>query len=263
MGLEKDKVHDVIRVLEKMRSDFANRQGHVDIAKLRRFAVDAVAESGLRENRFSHLDSAQKTIRDACSRRLKPDIAGTHQFDELASDWLRTGSTKLRNILLKYARDAARRDEVIEFFGEFNRAAEKEGGKPPSKPETSNNSSLRSAPNLGFAEESDIEGIKTEVIQFRTKRSRRLRLAALNAAKGRCCVCDRDFSKVLQGRGVRVLQVHHRDQLAALAAPVLTKLSDLAVVCANCHMLLHLDANKSLRVEELRQMLQADRPLAN
>jgi Zn finger protein HypA/HybF involved in hydrogenase expression len=109
-----------------------------------------------------------------------------------------------------------------------------------------------------FAEESDIEGTKTEITSVKTKRSRKLRDLAFKYARGICCVCRRDYSKVLAGRGVRVLQVHHRDQLSARDAPTITKVSDLAVVCANCHLLLHLDPGKALSVEELRQMLQAD-----
>jgi hypothetical protein len=109
-----------------------------------------------------------------------------------------------------------------------------------------------------FADESDIEGTKTEANQTRTKRSRKLRQRAFDAAHGICCVCRRDYSRVLGGRGVRVLQVHHREQLAAREMPAITKLGDLVVVCANCHMLLHLDPKNALTVEELREMLKAD-----
>jgi Zn finger protein HypA/HybF involved in hydrogenase expression len=109
-----------------------------------------------------------------------------------------------------------------------------------------------------FAEESDIEGTKTEIRAIKTKRSRKLRDMAFKAADGVCCVCQRDYSKVLGGRGVRVLQVHHREQLSVRDAPSITKLSELAVVCANCHLLLHLDSGKALNIEELRAMLQAD-----
>jgi hypothetical protein len=109
-----------------------------------------------------------------------------------------------------------------------------------------------------FGLESDIEGTKTEVLRLTTKRSRRLRDTAFIAAKGLCSVCDRDFSLLLEGRGVRVLQVHHRKQLSAFEMPRRTKLNDLAVVCANCHALLHLDSDAPLRVEELRRMLKRD-----
>lgn len=108
------------------------------------------------------------------------------------------------------------------------------------------------------AEELDIEGTKTEIVLLRSKRSRKLRDKAFKAANGVCCVCDRDFTKVLGGRGVRVLQVHHRDQLSARVAPSVTKIGDLAVVCANCHLLLHLDSDKALGVQKLREMLRAD-----
>lgn len=112
--------------------------------------------------------------------------------------------------------------------------------------------------NARFAEEGDIEGTKTEIMQTRAKRSDRLRRLALDAANGVCCVCRRNFSKVLGGRGIRVLQVHHRNQLCAYQSPAITKVSQLAVVCGNCHLLLHLDPDKALEVDELRAMLLDD-----
>jgi hypothetical protein len=107
-----------------------------------------------------------------------------------------------------------------------------------------------------FAEPEDIEGTKTEALRFSTKRSRRLRNLAFKSAKGICCVCERNFSKLLAGRGLRVLQVHHRDQLSARNCPSVTKVSDLAVVCANCHLLLHYDPKKAMSVEKLKSMFQ-------
>jgi predicted HNH restriction endonuclease len=108
-----------------------------------------------------------------------------------------------------------------------------------------------------FAEASDIEGTKTEVVRLTSKRSRRLRDLAFKAAAGICSVCGRDFSKVLGGRGVRVLQVHHPDQVSSRVLPSITKVDDLIVVCANCHLLLHLDSGKSLTVGQLQEMLRA------
>jgi predicted HNH restriction endonuclease len=109
-----------------------------------------------------------------------------------------------------------------------------------------------------YAEESDIEGTKTEALRLTTKRSRKLRDLAFKAANNICSVCDRDYSIVLGGRGVRVLQVHHREQLSARETPAITKLSDLVVVCANCHLLIHLDPKKALTVQRLRNMLRAN-----
>ena len=126
--------------------------------------------------------------------------------------------------------------------------------KTAKKPRQANSPSL----STDAASLEALEGLKTETRSIRSNRSQRLRKAALNAASGICCVCDRDFSKMLNGRGVRVLQVHHRDQLSARAVPAITTQSDLAVVCANCHLLLHLDAEKALSVAELRKMLRED-----
>lgn len=109
-----------------------------------------------------------------------------------------------------------------------------------------------------FANEGDVEGLKTEVVQYVNKRSRRLRAIAFQRARGVCAVCRRDFSKVLRGRGVRVLQVHHRRQLSVGNAPRVTRVNDLVVVCANCHLLLHLDPRRALSVEKLREMLRND-----
>lgn len=109
------------------------------------------------------------------------------------------------------------------------------------------------------AEPLAIEGLRTETVTYVRGRSRQLRDRALEDSKGACCVCDVDYSELLDGKGVRVLQVHHRKQLAASDAPRLTSLKDLAVVCANCHLLIHMDSKRALSVEELKQMLSASR----
>jgi len=100
-----------------------------------------------------------------------------------------------------------------------------------------------------------LEGLLREVRAVTRARSGRLRSQALAEAAGVCAVCDTDFSKVLGGRGECVLQVHHRKQLSASKAPRLTRLADLAVVCANCHALIHKDPQEALPVERLRRML--------
>jgi Predicted restriction endonuclease len=38
--------------------------------------------------------------------------------------------------------------------------------------------------------------------------------------------------------------------------PSITKLTDLVVVCANCHLLLHLDPLKAMRVAQLKDLLK-------
>lgn len=102
----------------------------------------------------------------------------------------------------------------------------------------------------------DIEGLRKEAISFRLTRSPKLRKAALDDSKGICAVCNRDYSRLLAGSGIRALQVHHIELLASRKTASRTRLSDLVVVCANCHLFLHLDVKKPMKVEKLKRMLQ-------
>jgi hypothetical protein len=99
------------------------------------------------------------------------------------------------------------------------------------------------------------EGVKTETVVYSRGRSRALRDRALELAKNICEACQVDFGKLLGGKGVRVLQVHHRKQLGSTDHPRLTRVKDLAVLCANCHALVHTDPKRALAVSVLRRML--------
>ena len=101
-----------------------------------------------------------------------------------------------------------------------------------------------------------IEGALTEIRTFGRKRSQALRNAAFRRANGICAACGVDYSTVLGGLGLKVLQVHHCMQLSALEVPRVTRLEDLAVLCANCHALVHATPERAMPVEELRERLQ-------
>jgi len=109
-----------------------------------------------------------------------------------------------------------------------------------------------------FADDFAIEGTRMEIRALSSQRNRSLRDKAFRMSNGVCSVCGRDYSTLLDGRGVRVLQVHHLNQLASSVEPTITKLSQLAVVCANCHLLIHLDHKNAMTIEELRELLRKD-----
>jgi 5-methylcytosine-specific restriction protein A len=102
------------------------------------------------------------------------------------------------------------------------------------------------------AEPTAFEGILTEAKRYTRKRDRKLRELALEQAKGICEACEQDYGALLGGLGLRVLQVHHRQQLRAMDAPRITSLKDLAVVCVNCHALIHADPKRAMPVQYLR-----------
>lgn len=105
------------------------------------------------------------------------------------------------------------------------------------------------------AEARAIEGILTESRRMSRSRSPALRKQKLAQARGRCEGCGVDFSKLSNVDGMRVLTVHHREQLSAFDEPRTTRLDDLAVLCANCHMLVHADPKQAMAVEELAKRL--------
>ena len=115
------------------------------------------------------------------------------------------------------------------------------------------------SPTALITDAAEREGAPIEYRVTRRGRSRQLRDQAFSHANGVCETCGRNFGRILEGRGTRVLQVHHRKQMAEWSAPRVTRLSDLAVVCANCHQLLHIDRDRALRIDELRRLLHADR----
>lgn len=98
-----------------------------------------------------------------------------------------------------------------------------------------------------------IEGILTE--SRSRSRNSGLRLAALQRAAGVCSGCGINYSKRHGDLGKRCLVVHHTKQLRDTDQPRETKLSELAVVCANCHMMIHANKDRALTLSQLRKRI--------
>lgn len=102
---------------------------------------------------------------------------------------------------------------------------------------------------------SALEGIAREGTVLARSRNATLRAHALSHAAGICEACEVDFSKKFGGRGPRLLQVHHRRQMAVEKVPRVTSLRDLAVLCANCHMLVHVDPKRALTIRQVKKLI--------
>ena len=103
-------------------------------------------------------------------------------------------------------------------------------------------------PALDDPELAAVEGMVRERLMRHRSRERALRAAKLAAARAaapdgrlQCEVpgCGFDFEARYGAVGAGYAQVHHRRPLGELDAPTLTTLHDLAVVCANCHAMIH------------------------
>jgi 5-methylcytosine-specific restriction enzyme A len=73
-----------------------------------------------------------------------------------------------------------------------------------------------------------------------------------------CEVCGFDFEKVYGGIGKGFAECHHLIPLSQLMNVTTTKLSDLAILCANCHRMVH-RARPPLSVEALRELVHQRR----
>lgn len=72
-----------------------------------------------------------------------------------------------------------------------------------------------------------------------------------------CCeVCGFDFKDTYGKIGEGFCEAHHRKQLSKSDGEVETKLKDLAIVCSNCHRIIHRQ-NPMLTIEQLGQVVNA------
>jgi len=69
-----------------------------------------------------------------------------------------------------------------------------------------------------------------------------------------CEVCGFDFARVYGDVGRGFCEVHHKVPLAEVITEITTKLEDLAILCANCHRMVH-RTNPFKSVEELKQLV--------
>ena len=78
---------------------------------------------------------------------------------------------------------------------------------------------------------------------------------ALRAAgKLACEACGFDFAQTYGRRGHGYIEAHHTKPVSTLAENAKTRLEDLALLCANCHRMIHA-AQPWLDLSELRALL--------
>lgn len=74
-----------------------------------------------------------------------------------------------------------------------------------------------------------------------------------------CEVCSMDFKSVYGELGANFAECHHKNPLSLRDENKETKLSDLAIVCSNCHRMLH-RKRPWLKVEALKEIYEKHRP---
>lgn len=124
-------------------------------------------------------------------------------------------------------------------------------------------------PSLSVPPDIDLPSAGTEgalrlVSHLRRERDRAIveakKAAALNAKGRLCCeVCGFDFAATYGAYGEGFCEVHHLVPLSAASDSVTTTLDDLAIVCSNCHRIIH-RSDPMLSVSQLSEVVRNGRP---
>ena len=97
---------------------------------------------------------------------------------------------------------------------------------------------------------------RAHLVRERSRKLVQRRKALELKQRGRlaCEVCAFTFEDTYGPRGKNFIEVHHTKPLHTLGPGSVTKLADLAVVCANCHRMIHA-ATPWLTIEELKRLI--------
>ncbi|MEB2605017.1 HNH endonuclease [Burkholderia cenocepacia] len=152
------------------------------------------------------------------------------------------------------------KDEALvwdEFAGDVPRLAEVAQFIRDGITEHSNDIDLAGPDEPGI-EEAEEGRVATRVHRCR-ERDRRLVEAAKKQARERhgrlfCVACDFDFSKRYGDLGDGIIDVHHTKPVHTMRPGEKTKVSDLILLCSNCHRIVH-SKRKWLTLEQLRAAL--------
>jgi hypothetical protein len=114
-------------------------------------------------------------------------------------------------------------------------------------------------PDIDGAHYTASEGHRKLAWHYRRERNRTLveaKKRVVEAERGylACEVCDVDFHRLSPQYGLACCEVHHLRPLALGPTREPTRLSDLAIVCSNCHRMIH-QSESPLTVARLRQEL--------
>lgn len=195
-------------------------------------------------------------------RELSENIRALHDHKVVAPDFRNTNAVymKLMNFrrfdpsFIESGRKGLTRGNKLEaeVWSDFSQDVEALSGV---------SASILNAARAGIRIGDDDEGAQSregtilmKLHRYRERDSglaRRKKESALKATgRLRCEACGFDSAERYGERGLGVIDVHHKTPLHALAAGAVTKLADLALLCANCHRVIHA-RKRWISVEEL------------
>jgi len=104
--------------------------------------------------------------------------------------------------------------------------------------------------------ESGVEGHPGMRVVSTYERDPKLREAAIRIHGTTCVVCGFNFAEVYGQHGAGYVQVHHLVPLAdGRETRIVKAKTDLTVLCANCHVMVHRYRKKTLTIEQLKALI--------
>ena len=104
------------------------------------------------------------------------------------------------------------------------------------------------------------EGNRNTVLTNKYERDPRNRAKAILIHGTRCQACGFSFERFYGSHGEDFIEVHHKKPLASYQGVVeINPATDLAVLCSNCHSMIHRHAQEPLTVEQISELIQAQR----
>jgi len=109
-------------------------------------------------------------------------------------------------------------------------------------------------------EESYQEGKQVSTLVNKHERNPSLRVAAIKIHGTRCQACGFSFEETYGIHGKDFIEVHHLYPVSKYTGETnVSPKEDMRVVCANCHRMIHRNADKPLSLEELRQVILSNK----
>ena len=104
------------------------------------------------------------------------------------------------------------------------------------------------------------EGRRELVYTTRYERSPILRKRAIQIHGTTCMACEFNFRDFYGERGKDYIEVHHLIPLSTLDDEFeINPVTDMAVVCSNCHRMIHRERNNILSIDALKQIISHSR----
>lgn len=102
-----------------------------------------------------------------------------------------------------------------------------------------------------------IEGNKRVRFSTYYERNPFYRTRAIEIHQFKCMACEFDFEAQYGELGKGYIQVHHNKPISETGPTSINPETDLSVLCANCHAMVHRRKNETLSVDLLREIVQS------